>query len=125
MYEKTVLLIEDDRDSRAIYGTVLRHSGYRVVEATDGGVGLQLAQRHRPDLILMDLGLPDVDGLRATEKLKLNHTTAHIPVVAVTVHVEETYRSRARAVGCDSFLEKPCSPSRLLEEITRVLRETP
>lgn len=123
MYEKTVLLIEDDRDSREVYGTALRHSGYRVLEATDGGEGIRLAREHRPDVIVMDLGLPGVDGWRATETLKANPATADIPVIAVTVHVHEFYRARTQAVGCDSFLDKPCSPTRLLGEITRVLHE--
>lgn len=121
MYEKTVLLIEDDRDSREVYGAMLRHAGYRVVEAGDGGEGILLAQRHRPDVIVMDLGLPRVDGWMATEAIKRDPATSHIPVVAVTVHAQDFYRGRAQVVGCDSFLDKPCSPTRLLGEITRIL----
>jgi two-component system, cell cycle response regulator DivK len=123
MHEKTVLLIEDDRDSRHVYGTVLRHAGYQVVEATDGGEGMLLAQRHRPDLIVMDLGLPRVDGWAATEAIKRDPATSHIPVIAITVHVQDFYRGRALAVGCDSFLDKPCSPTRLVGEVMRVLHE--
>lgn len=123
MYEKTVLLVEDDRDSRQIYGTVLRHAGFRVVEATNGGEGILLAQRHRPDVIVMDLGLPQVDGWTATEALKRDPATSQIPVVAVTVHVQDFYRGRAQMVGCDSFLHKPCSPTRLIGEIRRILYE--
>lgn len=124
MPEKTVLLIEDDRDSRQIYGTMLRHAGYRVVEATDGGEGILLAQRHRPDVIVMDLGLPQVDGWSATEAIKSDPTTKHIPVLAVTVHVQDFYRGRAQMVGCDSFLPKPCTPTRLIGEITRILHQS-
>lgn len=123
MYEKTVLLVEDDRDSRQIYGAVLRHAGFRVVEAADGGEGILLARRHRPDVIVMDLGLPLVDGWTATEVLKQDPTTSGIPVVAVTVHVQDFYRGRAQVVGCDSFLDKPCSPTRLIGEVRRVLQE--
>lgn len=123
MSEKTVLLIEDDRDSRQIYGTVLRHAGYRVVEATNGGEGIVLAQRHRPDVIVMDLGLPQVDGWAATEAIRRDPATSRIPVIAVTVHVQDFYRGRAEVVGCDSFLDKPCSPTRLIGEVTRVLQE--
>ena len=123
MYEKTILLIEDDRDSRQIYGTVLRHAGYQVMEATDGGEGILLAQRHRPDVIVMDLGLPKVDGWTATEAIKRDPATSHIPVVAVTVHVQDVYRERAQGVGVDSFLDKPCSPTQLVGEITRLLHQ--
>lgn len=121
MYEKTVLLIEDDKDSRTVYGAVLRHSGYRVLEAADGSEGILLARHYRPDVIVMDLGLPRVDGWEATETLKSDPETSHISVVAVTVHVQDFYRGRAQLVGCDSFLDKPCTPTRLLGEITRVL----
>jgi two-component system, cell cycle response regulator DivK len=123
MNGKTVLLIEDDRDSRQVYGMVLRHAGYQVVEAVDGGEGILLAQRHRPDVIVMDLGLPRVDGWTATETLKRDPVTSGIPVVAVTVHVQDFYRGRALLAGCDGFLAKPCSPTRLLGEITRLLHE--
>lgn len=121
MYDKTVLLIEDDQDHRRIFGTLLRHGGYRVVEASDGGEGILLARQHQPDVIVMDLGLPRVDGWTATEALKRDPATRRIPVIAVTVHVENFYRGRAQLVGCDGFLDKPCSPSRLLGEITRIL----
>lgn len=121
MYEKTVLLVEDDHDSRVVYGTLLRHEGFRVVEAVDGGEGILLAQQYTPDVIVMDLGLPRVDGWRATEILKSDPATAHIPVVAVTVHVQDFYRGRAAAVGCDSFLDKPCPPHVLLQAIQRLL----
>ncbi len=122
-YEKTVLLIEDDRDSRVVYGAMLRHSGFRVVEATDGEEGILLAQRHSPDVTVMDLGLPRVDGWTATEALKADPATGHIPVVAVTVHVQDFDRGRAELVGCDAFLKKPCSPTRLVGAITRILHE--
>lgn len=123
MLMKTVLLVEDHRDSRDVYGTVLRHFGYRVVEAKDGGEGVRLAQEHKPDVIVMDLQLPVVDGWQATQALKADSATAHIPVIGVSVHVQAVDQDRAQAVGCDSFLAKPCEPSRLLGEIRQVLPE--
>lgn len=123
MKQTTILLIEDDRDSRYVYGTALRRAGYEVMEATDGAEGILLARRHQPNLIVMDLGLPQVDGWSATATLKSDPATSDIPVVAVTVHVQAIERERARGVGCDSFLDKPCSPTRLVGEITRVLHE--
>ena len=121
--EKTILLIEDDRDSREIYGAMLRHSGCQVVEATDGREGIRLAREHRPDVIVMDLGLPGMDGWAATATLKSDPSTSHIPVVAVTVHVQTFEREHATRVGCDTLLDKPCSPARLMGEITRVLHD--
>ncbi len=119
--ERTVLLIEDDLDARFVYGTMLRHAGYRVLEAGDGGEGIRLAQEDTPDLIVMDLGLPEMDGWAATEALKSDAATGHIPVVAITVHVQDEYRERAGRAGCASFLDKPCNPTRLMQEITRIL----
>jgi two-component system, cell cycle response regulator DivK len=121
MRGKAILLVDDDRDSRTVLGAVLRRSGFHVLEAEDGAEGVVLAQLHLPHLIVMDLGLPTLDGWRATDALKSNPLTAHIPVVAVSIHVQEFYRGRAAAVGCHSFLEKPCSPAVLVDEIRRIL----
>lgn len=117
----TVLLVEDDPDSRDIYRAIFTHAGYRVVEASDGRACLQAAERHRPDVIVMDMGLPEVDGWTAAVTLKANPATAHIPIIAVTVHIQESYRARAETVGCDSFMDKPCSPMRLIAEVTRIV----
>lgn len=80
-----------------------------------------MAREIRPDLILMDLGLPGVDGWRATEMLKGDPETSSIPVIAVTVHVHETDRAAAESSGCDSFMPKPCSPTSLCVEVERML----
>jgi two-component system, cell cycle response regulator DivK len=121
MQRRTLLLIEDDFDAREAYGLALRHFGYRVIEAVNGIEGLRLAREVRPDLILMDLGLPQLDGWQATEMLKRDPETAHIPVMAVTVHVHDSERARAEVVGCDRFVPKPCVPSQLRDEIERLL----
>lgn len=121
MDAKTILLIEDHRDTRDVYATLLRHACYRVLEASDGGEGVRLAREHRPDLVVTDLGLPFVDGWQTTELLKQDSATAHIPVIAVTTHVQNFYRGRAQAVGCDSLLAKPCPPAVLVEEIRRLI----
>ena len=123
MRARTILLVEDDCDSREVYSSVLRYAGFSVLEATHGREGIELARVRRPDVIVMDLALPQVDGWQATETLKSDPATAAIPVIAITVHAQDFYRGRAQAAGCDSFLAKPCSPTRLLGEITRVLDE--
>lgn len=121
MQPRTLLLIEDDFDARETCSLALRHFGYQVIEAVDGAEGLRLARETQPDLILMDLGLPQIDGWEATQKLKRDPDTAHIPVMAVTVHVHDFHRGRAEMVGCDRFIPKPCSPIQLREEIERLL----
>ena len=109
--EKTVLLVEDNEDNRIVYATILRHHGYRVREAT----------KILPDAILMDISIPRIDGWQATEMLKADSTTAHIPIVALTAHALSADRQKAQRVGCDGYLAKPCEPRRVVAEIVRVI----
>lgn len=109
MRSPTLLLIEDDRDTREIYGLALRRFGYTVLEASNGHDGVRVAREARPDLILMDMGLPGLHGWEATRLLRLDPETALIPVIAVTVHTTELDRARASVAGCDRFVPKPCS----------------
>ncbi|MBI4410487.1 MAG: response regulator [Gemmatimonadetes bacterium] len=119
MAEKTVLLIEDNEDNRLIYATILQHNGYRVLEAANGEDGIRLACEQTPDVVLMDISIPRIDGWRATELLKQDPRTAHIPVIALTAHALVTDREKAKAVGCDSYLAKPVEPRRVMEEVRR------
>lgn len=121
MEEKTVLLVEDNQDIREIYETALRNDGYTVVPAADGEEGIRLARSVAPDLILMNVSMPLVDGWKATAILKQDPRTRDIPVVAVTAFTRSRDRQRARSVGCASYLPKPCEPSRLLQEVRRLL----
>ena len=119
----TVLLVEDDEDSRAIYGTVLRHAGYLVVEADDGEAALKSVRQHRPDLVVMDAGLPGMDGWDATAALKNDPATASVPILVLTVHGQRTDVERAEAAGCDAFVLKPADPSGLAETVARMIAE--
>lgn len=119
-----ILLIEDDCDTREVYATSLRRSGYSVLEARDGDEGVRLARADRPDVIVMDLGMPRVDGWQATETLKCSPETAGIPVLAVTAHAHPFYRGRAESAGCSGFLEKSASLAQLLAEVARLLPRT-
>jgi two-component system, cell cycle response regulator DivK len=121
MHPRTILLVDDDPDSRYVYGAMLRHRGYEVVEATDGAEGIRLARERAPDLIVMDLGLPGMDGWDATAAIRRDATVGRTPVLALTVHTYGTHRVRARAAGCDGFIEKPCTPHDLVREIERHL----
>lgn len=117
----TILLVEDHEENRNIYRTILNHFGYRVVEAPDGREGIRLAREERPDLILMDISIPKVDGWEATRILKADPETMSIPVIAFTAHALPEDRQQAVAVGCDGYLAKPVEPSRVIAEVRRFL----
>lgn len=121
MDSKTVLIVDDDPDSRNICVLFLEHHGYRVLQAMDGMEGIRRAREDHPDLVLMDVTLPHLDGWTATEQLKGAPETASIPVVILTGHALERDRERARASGGDAYLPKPCPPRRILEEVRRLI----
>jgi len=114
---KAVLLVEDNEDNRIIYRTILEHEGYRVMEAGDGEEALLRARQDHPDLILMDVSIPLVDGWEATRRLKADTATARIPVIALTAHALPADRAMAEEVGCDGYLAKPIAPNRVAEEV--------
>lgn len=116
---QTLLLVEDNEDNRIIYSTVLRHVGYRVVEAEDGAQAIALARSERPDLILMDISIPEVDGWEATRILRGDPTTSAIPIIALTAHALADDRVRALEVGFTSYLAKPIEPRAVVAEVRR------
>jgi two-component system cell cycle response regulator DivK len=118
---KRILLVEDHEDNRNIYRTILEHFGYQVLVASDGREGIRMAREQRPDLILMDLSIPFVDGWEATRVLKQDLATAHLPIIALSAHALPEDRARAREAGCDGYLAKPAEPRRVLEEVNRFL----
>jgi two-component system cell cycle response regulator DivK len=119
--EQTILLVEDNADNQEIYRIILIHHGYTVLQAWDGERGVKMARDHGPDLILMDLTMPFIDGLAATRMLKDDPATAAIPVIALTAHATADDRTAAAAAGCDSFLSKPVEPAKVAAEVRRVL----
>lgn len=114
---KTVLIVEDQLEMRAINAMYLHHHGYRVLAADNGLDGLKAARADRPDLILMDVSIPGMDGIRATEELKRDPSTGDIPVVIITAHPYGSVGRRATDAGCDGYLTKPCDPRRILAEV--------
>jgi two-component system, cell cycle response regulator DivK len=116
---KIVLLVEDNEDNRIIYATALRFAGYDVLEAVTGTEGVQQARVGAPDLILMDISIPELDGWEATAILKADPLTRHIPIVAVTAHALPEDAERSRKAGCDGYLAKPIAPASLLDEVDR------
>ena len=116
-----VLVVEDYQDAREMYAAYLQFSGYRVAEATNGIEAIEQANELMPDIILMDLALPKMDGWEATRRLKMAEKTRHIPIVALTGHALAGHAEGARQAGCDAFVTKPCLPDALVAEIKRML----
>ncbi len=119
--QPTILLVEDNLHNRKIFHGVLTHAGFRVLEASDGGEALATIKRTLPDLILMDLSIPVVDGWECTRRLKADPTTRAVPIIALTAHAMRGDEERARHAGCDGYLSKPISPKRVVEEVKRFL----
>ena len=120
-----VLLVDDYPDAREMYSEYLQFSGFDVVEAANGMEALQRAGEDAPDIILMDLSLPVMDGWEATRRLKSDPRTASIPVVALTGHALAGISEGAKKAGCDAFVTKPCLPEDLVKEIRKVLDGAP
>ncbi len=116
-----VLVVEDYQDAREMYAAYLQFSGFRVAEATNGIEAIEKTLELMPDIILMDLALPKMDGWEATRRLKMDERTRHIPIVALTGHALAGHAEGARQAGCDSFVTKPCLPDALVAEIQRML----
>jgi CheY-like chemotaxis protein len=116
-----VLLVDDDPDNRDIYVQFLTYSGLRVEEADNGHQALDKAFTLRPDVIVMDLSLPGLDGWEATRRLKQDPRTRDIPVIALTGHALAGHCTGAFDAGCDAFITKPCLPDRLLDEIRAII----
>ena len=116
-----VLLVDDYPDAREMYTEYLQYSGFEVVEAANGMEALQRAVDAAPDIILMDLSLPVMDGWEATRRLKADARTASIPVVALTGHALAGISEGAKNAGCDAFVTKPCLPEDLVKEIRKIL----
>ena len=120
----TVLLVDDDIHNQKIFETVLRHSGFAVRMAASGDEALREAREHLPDLILMDLSIPVIDGWECSRLLKADEATRHIIILALTAHAMRGDLERALAAGCDGYLSKPISPKKLVEEVRVRLKLT-
>ena len=114
---KTILVVEDQEDNRQILRDLLASSGFLMIEAHDGQQALAMARSQRPDLILMDIQLPVVDGYEATRSIKRDPELKHIPVIAVTSYALSGDEERAREAGCDAYVAKPYSTRQLLAKI--------
>jgi len=122
--KRVVLLVEDYPDAREMYAEYLEFSGFDIVQAGNGVEAIERAIDSHPDVILMDLSLPVMDGWEATRRLKADERTNAIPVLAVTGHALSGVSNDAKKAGCDGFITKPCLPEDLVTEIRKVLGDT-
>jgi len=120
-HPKTVLIVEDNELNMKLFHDLLEAHGYDTIEARTGSEALTLAQEHCPDLILMDIQLPEVSGLQVTQKIKENTDLAGIPIIAVTAFAMKGDEERIRNGGCEDYIAKPISVSSFLEKVKRYL----
>ena len=118
---KRILVVEDHEDNRQILRDLLGSVGYDMLEAVDGEAAVKMAEAERPDLILMDIQLPVLDGYEATRQIKANPALRAIPIIVVTSYALSGDESKARAAGCDAYVTKPYSPRQLLAKIREFL----
>ena len=120
---KRILVIEDTEDNRQIVRDLLESAGYELIEALDGLEGVAAAEREHPDLILMDIQLPGIDGYEATRRIRAVLALAAVPIIAVTSYALSGDEAKTRAAGCDGYVAKPFSPRQLLAKIREFLPE--
>jgi len=122
--KKRILVIEDTEDNRQIIRDLLTSVGYELIEAVDGAEGVAMAQTHIPDLILMDIQLPVIDGYEATRRIRAIPDLVKVPIIAVTSYALSGDEAKTRAAGCDGYVAKPFSPRQLLAKIREFLPDT-
>ena len=118
---KRILVIEDTEDNRQIIRDLLTSAGYELVEAVDGLEGVTTAEREQPDLILMDIQLPGIDGYEATRRIRALPEIGRMPIIAVTSYALSGDEAKTRAAGCDGYVAKPFSPRQLLAKVRQFL----
>jgi two-component system, cell cycle response regulator DivK len=118
-----ILYVEDNPQNMRLVRKMLRVGGYDMIEAIDGTTGIEVATNEVPDLILMDINLPDIDGMEATARLKADHDLRHIPIIALTANAMFGDKERFLDAGCDGYLAKPVSKNELLNTIAYFLSE--
>jgi len=118
---KTVLVVDDEPTIRTLVNAILEDSDVRIVEAADGPQALDMARRYRPDLVLLDVVMPRMDGFAVCQRMKAEQSTAAVPVLLLTALVQESDHQRARSVGADGIVQKPFSPAALRATVETML----
>ena len=122
MPDYTVLIVEDNEENMKVFRDLMQIHGHRTLEARDGPTGLEMAREHLPDLILMDIQLPVMDGYEVTQRLKADEATQGILIVAVTSYAMTGEEERAREAGCDAYISKPIDIRNLIETVKGLLQ---
>jgi len=120
---KTALVIEDNQDNMVLITFILHKHGYQTIEATRGVDGVSMAIAQRPDFIILDIQLPDIDGLEVARRIRASEVDGTIPIIAMTSYAMQGDREMLLATGCDGYIEKPIDPVRVMGEITKVIEE--
>ncbi len=123
MNKPLVLIVEDNVDNYELVRFLLERAGYQVLSAANGLEGIDAAKREQPDLVLMDLSMPEMDGWKATAQMKAEETTRHIPVLALTAHTLPGDRKRAIDAGCDGYISKPINVASFDKLVATLLRQ--
>jgi CheY-like chemotaxis protein len=118
---KRILVVEDNETNMYLIKFMLQKSVYEVIEARDGETGVELAAKEKPDLILMDIQLPDIDGLEATKRVRASEIAGEIPIVALTAYAMVGGREKALAAGCTGYIEKPINPDTFIADMEKYL----
>jgi len=118
---KRILLIEDNETNLYLIRFILEKNGYQVIEAREGVLGVKLAAKEKPDLVIMDIQLPDIDGLEATRRIRASKADHKIPIVALTSYAMVGDRQKALAAGCTGYIEKPINPETFMAELEKYL----
>jgi len=118
---KRILVVEDNEANLCLTRLILQKSGYLVIEARNGAKGVELALQEKPDLILMDIQLPDIDGLETTRRIRVSESDGQIPIIALTSYAMAGDREKALAAGCTGYIEKPINPETFLAKIEEYL----
>jgi len=122
---KKVLIVDDNDTNLYLIWFILQKAGYEVIEARDGLEGVKLALEEKPDLVIMDIQLPGMDGLEATRRIRASGATGKVPIIALTAHVMAGDREETLAAGCNGYIAKPIDVKTFIREIERYLVETP
>lgn len=119
---KRILVIEDNKTNRYLIGFILKKNGYEVLEAKTGEEGVELALKEKPNLIIMDIQLPGIDGLETTKRIRESKVDGGVPIIALTSYAMTGDRERALSAGCNGYLEKPINPDTIMEEIEKFIK---
>ncbi len=118
---KRILIVEDNEDNMYLIGFIVRKKGYEVIEARSGQEGVELAGKEKPDMILMDIQLPDFDGLETTRRIRKSDPDSDVPIIALTSYAMAGDKQKALKAGCNGYIEKPINPDTIMDEIEKYL----